>query len=224
MALTSRKHISLYEEAKAGLNSLVKQTAMVGAGFLAMLLLTGGNPPGFVVGLSVCLGIAFVAWSERKRFIDSKELHTDTLKGVAPKKAVVVQTEVNNMYQTSNRTFYSEGNFGIGVNKGEVHTENFAVRLKQAQQKRLAEAAAEIQQLLRQLEQSYPIDTTTGKMIIATEAIKHIESDPALKKRVLSALKAGGVQALAELLDHPAASFVIAALQDWQRMTTEDLL
>jgi hypothetical protein len=67
MTLTSRKQISLYQEAKAGLNSLVQQTAQVGVGFLVMLLLTGGNPPAFTVGLSVIAGIGFVAWSEEKR-------------------------------------------------------------------------------------------------------------------------------------------------------------
>jgi len=67
MTLVKRKQISLYEEAEAGLNSLVKQTAQVGAGLLVMLLLTGGNPPALTVGLSVVGGIAFVAWSEEKR-------------------------------------------------------------------------------------------------------------------------------------------------------------
>jgi uncharacterized protein YjbI with pentapeptide repeats len=67
MTLVNRQQISLYEEAKAGLNSLVKQTAQVGAGLLGMLLLTGGNPPALTVGLSVIGGIAFVAWSEEKR-------------------------------------------------------------------------------------------------------------------------------------------------------------
>ena len=67
MTLVNRKQISLYEEAEAGLNSLVKQTAQVGAGLLGMLLLTGGNPPALTVGLSVVGGIAFVAWSEEKR-------------------------------------------------------------------------------------------------------------------------------------------------------------
>jgi uncharacterized protein YjbI with pentapeptide repeats len=67
MPLVNRKQISLYEEAEAGLNSLVKQTAQVGAGLLVMLLLTGGNPPALTVGLSVVGGIAFVAWSEEKR-------------------------------------------------------------------------------------------------------------------------------------------------------------
>ncbi|MDF5726607.1 MAG: pentapeptide repeat-containing protein [Rhizonema sp. PD38] len=74
MALTNRRHISLYEEAKAGLSSLINQTALVGAGFLFMLLVTGGNPPGFVVGFTVCLGIAFVAWNEKKRLTDPKQL------------------------------------------------------------------------------------------------------------------------------------------------------
>jgi hypothetical protein len=67
MTSFNRKQISLYEEAEAGLNSLVKQTAQVGVGLLGMLLLTGGNPPALTVGLSVVGGIAFVAWSEEKR-------------------------------------------------------------------------------------------------------------------------------------------------------------
>lgn len=67
MTLVNRKQISLYKEAEAGLNSLVKQTAQVGVGLLGMLLLTGGNPPALTVGLSVVGGIAFVAWSEEKR-------------------------------------------------------------------------------------------------------------------------------------------------------------
>jgi len=67
MTLVNRKQISLYDEAEAGLNSLVRQTAQVGVGLLGMLLLTGGNPPALTVGLSVVGGIAFVAWSEEKR-------------------------------------------------------------------------------------------------------------------------------------------------------------
>ncbi|MCU0546334.1 MAG: hypothetical protein MUE44_29905 [Oscillatoriaceae cyanobacterium Prado104] len=67
MTSVNRKQISLYEEARSGLNSLVKQTAQVGVGLLGMLLLTGGNPPALTVGLSVVGGIAFVAWSEEKR-------------------------------------------------------------------------------------------------------------------------------------------------------------
>lgn len=114
---------------------------------------------------------------------------------------------------------------GIGVSpvSGTV-TGNVSSEVKdsfntytQEQKQNLAEAAAEIQQLLIQLEKSYPTDTTTGKMTVATEAIKRIENDPKLVKRILSALKAGGTQALAQFLNHPAASFVIGALEDWQK-------
>ncbi len=55
---------------------------------------------------------------------------------------------------------------------------------------------------------------------IASQAIQRIDSDPKLTDRILSALKTGGISALDSLLDHPAASFVIAALEDWQQTKT----
>lgn len=67
MAPINRNSISLYEDAKATFISLLQHTAQVGAGLIIMLLLTGGNPPGFIMGLSFFLGVAFVAWSEKKR-------------------------------------------------------------------------------------------------------------------------------------------------------------
>jgi hypothetical protein len=81
----------------------------------------------------------------------------------------------------------------------------------------VADAAAEIQQLLEQLDKSYPSNTTTGKRAIAAEALARIEGDKSLSKRVLSAIKAGGVSAFEQFLNHPAASFVIGALEDWQK-------
>lgn len=84
------------------------------------------------------------------------------------------------------------------------------------QKQNLAEAAAEIQQLLETLSKTYPTDTTTGKMEVAAAAFEQIQTNPDLSNRVLSALKAGGVSAFEQLLNHPAASFVIGALQDWQ--------
>ena len=81
----------------------------------------------------------------------------------------------------------------------------------------LTQAAAEIQALLKQLEETYPTTNTMGKMAIASQAIQRIDNDPKLTSRILSALSAGGTSALDSLLDHPAASFVIAALEDWQQ-------
>jgi hypothetical protein len=63
----NHKKITLYEEAKAGLSSLVQQTATVFISFVVMLLVTGGAPSGFIVALSFCLGTTFVAWREQRR-------------------------------------------------------------------------------------------------------------------------------------------------------------
>ncbi len=107
MALVDRRKISLYEEAKAGFSSLIKQTVAVFVGLLLMLLLTGGNPPGWVVALSFFGGIGFVAWSENKRlteleagkssdspetFVDSEQ-HTATSEASTTEK--VPQRDVN---------------------------------------------------------------------------------------------------------------------------------
>jgi aspartokinase len=84
------------------------------------------------------------------------------------------------------------------------------------QQQSILRAAEEIQQLLQQLEKSYPTNTTHEKLAFAAEVIRQIDSNPKLHERVLSALKAGGTQALGQALNHPAASFLIGALEDWQ--------
>ncbi|OKH13396.1 hypothetical protein FACHB389_36170 [Nostoc calcicola FACHB-389] len=84
------------------------------------------------------------------------------------------------------------------------------------QRQNLAEAAAEIQQLLNQLGQTYPTNTPLEKQIVVTEALKQIERNPTLKARVIGALKVGGTEALKELLDHPAVNVLLAALEGWQ--------
>lgn len=110
------------------------------------------------------------------------------------------------------------GNLGIGHMSGGTIEEGAKVAgvINEAEQQNLAEAAAEIQQLLEQLDKSYSTETAVGKMALAIEATKQIEANPTLLARALSALQAGGASALEATLNHPAASFVIAALQDLQ--------
>ncbi len=110
-----------------------------------------------------------------------------------------------------------QGSFAIGINKGEIKAEKIAGTINKSQKQNILETTAEIQGLLEQLEKSYPVDTTTGKMALATEAIAQIENNPTLTKRILSALATGGVKAFEQLLNHPAASFVIGALEDWEK-------
>jgi hypothetical protein len=66
--MTSNKaQISLYKQSKEGLKSLFVQTTQVSIGLGLMLILTAGNPPGWLVSASFFVGIGFVAWSESKR-------------------------------------------------------------------------------------------------------------------------------------------------------------
>ncbi|BAY10042.1 hypothetical protein [Calothrix sp. NIES-2098] len=80
----------------------------------------------------------------------------------------------------------------------------------------LDEAAKEIQQLLEQLSTTYPTTTSTDQIIVAAKAVEEIENNPALKQRVIGALKAGGTEALKELIDHPAVNILLATIEGWQ--------
>ena len=87
------------------------------------------------------------------------------------------------------------------------------------QQQTLVKAASEIEMLLKKLEKSYPINSTSGKMAVATEAVNYIESYPELKKLILNSLKLNGSSALRKSLNHPVSDFIVAALEDWQKNT-----
>ncbi|NEQ77487.1 MAG: hypothetical protein F6K23_33450 [Okeania sp. SIO2C9] len=108
---------------------------------------------------------------------------------------------------------------GVGFNKdgGKIEGSNFAETIYESQEQNLAQAAKDIQELLEQLDETYPSDTTAGKMKIATEVITQIDNNPTKAQRILSAIKSGGVAAVEQLLNHPASTFVIAALEDWQK-------
>ncbi|WP_414573119.1 pentapeptide repeat-containing protein [Nostoc sp. CCY 9925] len=84
------------------------------------------------------------------------------------------------------------------------------------QRQNLAQAAAEIQQLLNQLSQSYPTATTSQRMTVVANAVDRIESNPTLKARVIGALKAGGTEAFKELIDHPLVNILLASIDGWQ--------
>ncbi|NEP07927.1 MAG: hypothetical protein F6K34_25985 [Okeania sp. SIO4D6] len=65
------------------------------------------------------------------------------------------------------------------------------------QKQNLADAAAEIQQLLQQLEQNYPNATEVEKQsALAITLQQEIKQNPTLKARLINALKEGGIEAL----------------------------
>lgn len=85
-----------------------------------------------------------------------------------------------------------------------------------AAKQNLAEAAAEIQQLLTQLEQTYPTETLSQQAVVAEEAIKRIEANPTLKERVVGALKSAGVETFKEAVDHPLVNILLAGIDGWR--------
>ncbi|MFP5271786.1 hypothetical protein [Coleofasciculus sp.] len=81
----------------------------------------------------------------------------------------------------------------------------------------LDEAAAEIQQLLKQLEETNPTTTETEKMIVAAKAADEIKNNPTLKARVMGALKSGGTEAFKEAVDNPLVNVLVAIIQGWMQ-------
>jgi hypothetical protein len=81
----------------------------------------------------------------------------------------------------------------------------------QEDRKTLAEAAAEIQNLLKQLEQTNPSATEIEKI-----AYVNGNTSPSLKQRVVGALQAGGEAAIDEILENnPYVSVVKAVVKAW---------
>jgi hypothetical protein len=72
VALVNREQVSLYAEAKSGLSSLAHQVTQGAVGLLVVLLLTGGAPSGFALGLTFFLGVTFFSWKEKQRLEQMK--------------------------------------------------------------------------------------------------------------------------------------------------------
>ena len=81
----------------------------------------------------------------------------------------------------------------------------------QSEQKQtLAEAATEIQQLLKQLEQTNPTATESEKITYVND-----ETTPSFKRRVVGALQAGTEAAIEEFLDNPYVNVSKAIVKGW---------
>jgi len=101
------------------------------------------------------------------------------------------------------------GNVVIGRN-AQSHNSNFV----QPQCKRdLAEAAAEIQKLLKQLEQTNPTATESENIAYVND-----ETTPSFKRRVVSALQAGSEAAIEEFLDNPYINVGKAIVKSWIKL------
>lgn len=115
-------------------------------------------------------------------------------------------------------------NDGINMSGGNINAKQISVgKESQAIQynatnqdnNNLLEVTEEIKNILTSLKSSYPTDTTTGKMAVATKVIEQIESNPSLKHRVINAAREGGISALEKTLDTPIGAFITGAIKGW---------
>lgn len=83
------------------------------------------------------------------------------------------------------------------------------------QQQNLLAIANEIKTLLQQLERDNPSQKNSQKMMIVAQAVEQIENNPTFKARVIGALKAAGVEAFKELINHPLVNIFMASIDGW---------
>jgi hypothetical protein len=94
-----------------------------------------------------------------------------------------------------------------GDQKSIQHNYNYTPEQRQT----LAEAAAEIQQLLKQLEQTNPTATEVEQKAFLTAAIP-----PTKRQRFVNALQEGGKELFKELMDNMYINTAIATIEGWQ--------
>ena len=113
-------------------------------------------------------------------------------------------------------TYNQSDNVGIGHMSGGEIKEGAKVTgvINKAQKQSLVQAAAEIQELLKQLEQSYATKTLTQKAAVAEEVITKIKADPNWKQKVINAVKVMGTEAFMELIDNPVANVLRAGIEE----------
>lgn len=109
---------------------------------------------------------------------------------------------------------YRETNVSNGSQFAEGNIIN---HLSGEQQQTLAEAAAEIQELLVQLDKTYGVDTPEGKAAATTAALAKIKGDGKLQGRLFSAGQAAAIKAIEKGVDHWAVAPLVEAFKDWQK-------
>lgn len=104
----------------------------------------------------------------------------------------------------------SQSHSGNGDNVGTGSTKNVTYNYANTNQH---ETVKEIQNLINQLSQNNPINSTSEQMQIATQAIATIENNPDWKQKAMTA----GKQGLLEVLkSNPIGAFVAGAIEGWQ--------
>jgi len=141
----------------------------------------------------------------------SQEIKISVKEWIMGDKFEQVTNSIGDLHMGSKYNIYG-GNQGVVGDNAEAH--DFTQVLNQAfQQQTLAESAAEIQRLLKQLEQTNPSATKDEKVDFIND-----ETTPGFKRRVVGALQAGGEVAIEEFLDNPYINIGKAIVKSWLRI------
>ena len=103
------------------------------------------------------------------------------------------------------------GNFNRHIQGSYIQGNYYAAGKPQS----LVEAASEIQALIKQLETSYPSDTPERDKVVAKEVVKHLESNPTLKQKVIKAGTDASLAALEKAIDNPVGAFITEGIKSW---------
>jgi hypothetical protein len=114
-------------------------------------------------------------------------------------------SESKSMSETS---YNNHGQVGAMGEKASSNNNTFVQQSKQKQT--LADAAKEIEQLLKQLEQTNPTATDAEKIAHVND-----ETTPSFQRRAVAALQAGGEAAIEEFLANPYVNVGKAIVKGW---------
>jgi transcriptional regulator with XRE-family HTH domain len=147
-----------------------------------------------------------------------KEEQINQLFTIVNQQFLVQKAMAENSKKTSNYDLRGSQFAGGFVDAETVHAHQIGGGINNytpEKKKNLAEAAAEIQQLLEQLSQTNPTATELEKLTIVAKAADEIKNNPILKARVINALNAEGTEVLKEAIDHPLINILVAMIQGW---------
>ena len=73
----------------------------------------------------------------------------------------------------------------------------------------------EIKNLVTQLEESYPHNTSAEQELVGNKAIEKINSDPNLKQRIISAAREAGLAGFEKAFDSVPGAIITGAIRGW---------
>jgi hypothetical protein len=141
----------------------------------------------------------------------SVDMNNSSFKGNLVQGNVDGNVEYKPRLESKSMSQTSYNNHGQVGAMGENASSDNNTFVQQSEQKQtLAASAKEIQQLLKQLEQTNPTATDAKKIAHVND-----ETTPSFKRRAVGALQAGGEAAIEEFLDNPYVNVGKAIVKGW---------